>query len=166
MNNKKHKPRTYFRSGVSLAELAIVSALILVLSYMGYTNFSDMAKSQAAKSGASQIAYAVRKAKHYARSKGVATTLTFTAGSSTYDISAGGVSLINSNNFGTTSGKFPDNVTITSSTCSDIGFDVDGTLTDSSGNIVYNSCTVTIGSSGGSSQTVTINGKTGAIKYD
>lgn len=160
MINRKRK------NGISLAELAMTSALIGVLSYMGYTGLSDLVNAQAAKTGASQIAYAIRTAKQIARTKGVVTTLSFTAGSNNYDILVGGQSITNTNNFGTTSGKMPDDVTITASTCNDIGFNVDGTLSDSSGNIVYNSCSVTVGASGSPQQTVVINGKTGSIRYD
>ncbi len=154
------------KSGITLAELAMTALLLGIISSVGYVTFSDGIENQTAKTGIGQVAYAARHARQHARTKGVVTSLNLPTGSNAYDIVADGQSLTGTGNFGTTSGKLPQDIVIISSTCGNLYFDVDGTLTDSSGNIIYNDCTVTVGYSGGNQETIMIKGKTGNVEYN
>lgn len=144
----------------------ITAVMIAVVSGIGYVSFSNSIENQTAKTGIGQVAYAVRKAKHYARTKGTATTLSLTVGSNNFDMLANGQSLTDTNNFDASSGNFPDDIEVISSSCGYIGFSVDGTLVDSAGNIIYNDCTITVGYSNGPQETITVKGKTGIVEYD
>jgi len=154
------------RNGITLAELAMTTLLLGIISSVGYVTFSNGIETQTAKTGIGQVAYAARQARHHARTKGVVTSLNLTTGSNTYDIVAGGQSLTNINNLGATSGKLPQDIKIISSTCGNLYFDVDGTLTDSAGDVIYSDCNVTVGYSGGNQETITIKGKTGNVEYN
>jgi len=135
-----------------------------VLLALGFSGVADSSKAQAAKSGAQQASYAIKRAKYFSRAKGVKTYFNFPAGSETFSVQAKNQVLTDENSFDAMSGTFPGEVVIIANTCPSLCFDVDGSLMDSSGDVVYSDCSITIGYSGGAQETLYIRGKTGNVE--
>jgi Tfp pilus assembly protein FimT len=151
------------QSGISLIELAVTMLLISVLSTIGFNTFDSSIKAENVISASEQVAFAIKKAKYYARSKGVVTKLSFPVGGSSYSITVNGETVSNNSNFDATSGVLPKNVKILQNTCNSINFYVDGSLITDSGLVKKTDCILQLGYTDGQSKTLTIKGNTGNV---
>lgn len=140
-------------------------AILSVLLSAGYLSFSDTARAQQARRSAESIGYAIKKAKYFSRAKGMETSFTFTAGSDRYLIQADGQEMTDQSNFDALSGTLPDGITIVGNTCPDFRFNAEGTLIDSSGDTIYDDCTISAGYADGPQVSILIRGKTGNVEY-
>lgn len=156
--NKKHFSGN---SGYSLIELAVTVIILGVLLSTGFTAFGNSINTQKAGSAAERIMLAVKKARHYSRTKGVLTSLFFTEGSNSYSITADGEILSESSLFDAFSGVLPENTIIIQNTCESINFYADGSLVNPEGDIVIENCYITTGYVNGSQKTVVIQGYSG-----
>ena len=150
-------------SGISLIELMITVTIMVVLLSTGFTAFGNSIEAQKATQAADQIASAIKQAKYFSRSNGVLTSLFFIEGSNTYTIVADGEIISDSSLYDAASGILPENTVITHNTCSEINFYVDGSIVDSVGNIITESCTISVGYSDGQQKTLTIRGNSGNV---
>lgn len=154
--------------GFTLLELLITISLISVLSLMSFQGLANSIDSQNVNHAAKQVAFAINKARYYAKAKGENTHIVLEINSNTYEISADDVSLLNANSIDGTSGELPDNVTITDNTCGDLYFYVDGTPLNSIDPPYQLShyCTITVGAKNGKSKTISILPYSGRVVYD
>jgi len=160
------KIKTKKLNGFTLLELLLTTAVLSILLGMGFKSFDNNIQEQNAKSAGEQVSSAIKKAKYYARSKGVRVKLNFPTGSNTYSIVADGVTISNVNNFDATSGKLPENIKILSNNCSDLNFYVDGSPVNSSNEVISEDCSITTGYSGGPQKTVFIKGNSGNVDFN
>lgn len=159
INKKKY-------SGITLLELLITISLMSFLLVMGFQSFSVMINRQYSQSAIQQAGFAIKKARYFARAKGVTTKLNFPVGSNNYSIVAGGVSITNDANFDATSGILPDKTKILSNNCSDIYFYIDGTLVDSNNQHISTDCKISIGYDNGIQKSLTVYSNSGSVVYD
>lgn len=151
-------------SGVTLVELLVTVSLISVLLGVGLTAFTNSINQQNTNDAVEEAALAIRNARSYARLQGVMTELDFQTYS--YGVKIDNIPITDHKGFGHLSGNFPKNVSILNKSCSSMFFQPDGTLVDSSQNVITNNCTITIGSTSSNSRTLTINPNTGKVIYD
>ncbi len=158
--NKKLK-----KHGISLFELLMAISILSVLLATGYLNFAGSVKDQQARRSAQSIGYAIKKAKYFSRTKGVETSFNFLQGSNTYSVNADGQEITSQSNYGALSGTLPNGIIIITNACPDFRFNMEGMLTDSDGEIIYNDCTIAVGYANGPQVTVLIRGRTGNVEY-
>jgi prepilin-type N-terminal cleavage/methylation domain-containing protein len=150
------------KKGVTLLELLVTLSLISFLLVMGLTAFTSSTNKQYANEAALQINYAMKKAKYYARAKGLPVDLEFNQGSNTYALTSNDTAITQSGNFDATSGVLPDETEIIQNTCGDIYFNIEGKILSNDGN-TENICHITVGYNNGPQKTLVINRNTGAV---
>lgn len=154
------------KSGTTLIELMLTAALIIIATTISFSSFKSYSNAQNAKTAASQIEYILKKARYYTRANGVITHVILPVGSNTYSLIANGTNLTKSNNFDSTSGVLPNNTTITSNSCKEIYFYVDGSIVDSDNLPITEPCTISVGYNNNSQETIDINPQTGNIAHE
>lgn len=154
------------KKGISLFELMITASVATTLALVGFISFSESIKTQTVRNSAGKLAYAIKEAKYKARAKGLVTELTAHVNSDRFVFRIDGQDVTNETDFDALSGTLPEKIRIVSTTCGDLYFNADGTLTDSEGNVIYTNCSITVGYDNGPSETVSIKGKTGNVEYE
>lgn len=156
------------KSGFTLLELLITVSLISVFALISFQGLNNSIESQNVNNAAKQIAFAINKARYYAKTKGEMTHIKLEENSKTYEITADDISILNANRMDGTSGKLPNHVTITSNNCGDLYFYIDGTPLNSIDPPYQLShhCTITVGVYNGKSKTISILPYSGSVIYD
>lgn len=153
----------FHKTGLTLIELMVTLSLASILLVLGFKGFSDMISLQTLKSGVEQSALAIKEARYYATSKGVVARINFAVGSNSYSITADGKAITGNNNFSAMSGILPDKVKISSNSCGNLGFYVDGVPVDLSNQPILADCTIKISYNGTSEKSVIIQAGTGNV---
>jgi len=143
-------------------ELLITMAIASVLLTMSYQGFGAMQTAENLKSSTQQVAFAIEKARYYATSKGVVTTIKFSKHA--YSVKAGSQTLTNSSYIDAMSGTLGD-VTVYSNTCGTLSFYVDGTPINSAGQPMSTDCVIKL-SLGGGNKSINVQAGTGNVIYD
>jgi len=150
------------KSGVTLIELMVTVSLASFLLILGYRGYGDMISTETLKTGTQQAAFAIKKARYYATSKGDITRINFPVGSNSYSITADGKVITDNGRFDAMSGVLPENVTISTNSCNNLGFYVDGTPIDTNNQPILTDCKIKL-SYKGEEQLITIQAETGNI---
>ena len=156
--------------GYTLMELLVTVSLSGVLLFAGVAALDNSIKKQSVKNAAEQFSNALKMARYYTKTKGVPTTISFSTGSNTYSITADDKDITTSTKFGSLSGQLPDGTRITSSSCSELTFDINGELIDLYGDPITYDCYIYLSSNSNEYyhhySGVIVNAHSGNVKYE
>ena len=150
------------KKGLTLMELLVSMSLIAFLLVMGLTAFTNLTNTQYANEAALQVSHAMKKAKYYARAKGLPVEMEFNQGSKKYALVSNGLQITQEGNFDATSGVLPDNTEIIQNSCGSLYYYIDGRIL-SNDESTPNICRIIVGYADGPQRTLIINRNTGNV---
>lgn len=155
-------------SGFTLFELLVTIGLISVMLLLGFNLLSNSIAAQSIKSSVSQVAFAVKNARYYAKKNGVITEIQFEEGSNHYSLIADNKEITDTTDFGLTSGDLTDGNKIINNGCNGVKFYIDGTPITASNPIqpLTTNCIITVGKNGNNNRPVTIHAISGDITHE